>query len=232
MQKIILINDHSNSSIRVTEYANKLASTYGRDIIILSKGEISLKKENMVLAKSDSGDDITSETSPAYSVINSKILITSIKATQPWMIIMSQSIYEESLLNHVQCPVLIFPEDIEVKMPERIAYLADLRYAQVPVLHYLAKLNNGQENIILAHRCATGLPELARSYTMDLFNIICRQVQCPRIFLSQMIGGNMSDVVDQVVNGIEADILVCVNRHFYFNEIMNYLSVPTLIFPS
>lgn len=232
MQEIILINDHPGGFMRPTEYANKLATAYGRNVVVLKREEAAEKKANRVLVKSGFGDDSPCETRPAYSGVDSKNLISCIKAKHPWMVVVPQALYDQNLLNHVQCPVLIFPEDAEVKTPERIAYLADLRYAQVPVLHYLSRLNSGQENIILAHRCAAGLPELEKSYAVDLFNSICRHAPCPRIFFSQMAAGSMCDVVDRVVNGIDADMLVCLNRHFYFNEIMNCLSVPTLVFPS
>jgi len=232
MQEIILINDHSDGFMRLTEYANNLATAYSRNVVVLKREEVTEKKANQVLVKSGLGDDSAFEAPTAYLDVDSKNLIACIKAKQPWLVMVPRRLYEQNLLNHVQCPVLIFPEDTEAKTPERIAYLTDLRYAQVPVLHYLSRLDSGQENIILAHRCAAGLPELDKSYAIDLFNAICRQAPCSRIFFSQMAGGNMCDVIDRVVNGIDADMLVCVNRHFYFNEIMNCLSVPTLIFPS
>ena len=232
MQEIILIKNHLDDFIRVTEYADQLAATYRRNVVVLKTTKAMGIKVNMALAKTGSDSDSASESVQEYSDIDLKKLIECIKARQPWMVIIPRRLYEHSLLNHIQSPVLIVPDDVEIKMPERIAYLADMRYAQVPVLRYLSRLDSGQENIILAHRCAAGLPDLDKSYAVDLFNGICRQIPCPRIFFSQMSRADMSDVVDQVVNGIDADMLVCVNRHFYFNEIMNYLSVPTLVFPS
>ncbi|HVS93801.1 MAG TPA: universal stress protein [Mucilaginibacter sp.] len=184
---------------------------------------------------------------------NEKKLINYINSNPVWMIVMPAAVEEnemrraaklnmQAVINRIQCPVMIIPDEVVQKPIERIVYLADLRYAQIPVLRFLAKFDKHDENVILAHRCASGLPELDRGYANDLFaNGLCNNVRSKRIFFTQMTEQKMDVVVDAVIHGMQADLLVCVNRHFHFNELVGrnimcklppYVNIPVLIFPN
>jgi hypothetical protein len=148
----------------------------------------------------------------------------------------------KSVLNRIQCPVLLVPESAPVKKIERIVYLADLRYAQTPVINYLAKWRVEDESVIVAHICKNGLSELDKSYADHLFSKeLIRKVVCKNLFFSNLSEKNFSDTIDEVVHGMEADMLVCLNHSYHFIQIFGslaelktreYIAVPVLVFPS
>jgi nucleotide-binding universal stress UspA family protein len=147
----------------------------------------------------------------------------------------------QAVLNRVQCPFLLVPAETSIRPLERLAYLADLRYAHVPVINFLARMNTGNESVILAHICAKGLPDLDSTYAMDLFsNGLSRNASCDHLFFSRLRDKNFAACMDQVINGIQADMLVCVNHHYHFDQLLagdigsaipGEVSVPVLVFP-
>ena len=148
----------------------------------------------------------------------------------------------KSVLSRIQCPVLLVPESAPVKKIERIVYLADLRYAQTPVINYLSKWRVENESVIVAHLCTQGLSELDKTYADHLFSKeLMRKVVCKNLFFSNLCAKSFSDTIDEVVHGMEADMLVCLNHSYHFTQIFGsladlktpgYISVPVLIFPS
>lgn len=148
----------------------------------------------------------------------------------------------KAVLNRIQCPILMVPESAPIKKIDRIVYLADLRYAQTPVINYLSKWRIGDESVIVAHVCKKGLSELEKSYADHLFSKeLIRRVVCKNLFFSNLPAKNFSDTIDEIVNGMEADMLVCLNHSDHFNQIFGslaelktpeHISIPILIFPS
>ena len=148
----------------------------------------------------------------------------------------------KSVLNRIQCPILLVPESAPVKKIDRIVYLADLRYAQTPVINYLAKWRVEDESVIVAHICKNGLSELDKSYADHLFNKeLIRRVVCKNLFFSNLCAKNFSDTLDEVIHGMEADMLVCLNHSYHFTQIFgslaelkipDYIAVPVLVFPA
>ncbi|HEY9001905.1 MAG TPA: hypothetical protein VIM89_11175 [Mucilaginibacter sp.] len=148
----------------------------------------------------------------------------------------------KSVLNRIQCPILLVPESAPVKKIERIVYLADLRYAQTPVINYLAKWRVENESVIVAHLCTKGLSELDKSYADHLFsNELMKKVVCKNLFFSNLCAKSFSDRIDEVIHGMEADMLVCLNHSYHFTQIFGslaelktpgYISIPVLVFPS
>ncbi|MBV8389858.1 MAG: hypothetical protein JO080_08670 [Mucilaginibacter sp.] len=148
----------------------------------------------------------------------------------------------KSVLNRILWPVLLVPEFTPVKKIERIVYLADLRYAQTPVINYLAKWRVENESVIVAHLCTKGLSELDKTYAEHLFNNeLIRRVVCKNLFFSNPCAKSFSDTMDEVIHGMEADMLVCLNHSYHFQQIFGsfaelktpgYISVPVLVFPS
>ena len=198
-------------------------------------------------------DDFTPRITNLEVQKNDEVKLINYLNTHPvWMTIMPAAIEDsrafrretlnmQSVIYRIQCPLLIVPPDSVPKNIERIVYVADLRYAQIPVLQYLTKFFQ-RENIILTHRCAPGLPEIDRSYANDLFiNCICPNLKSDQIFFSQMSERKIDVLVDAVINGMQADWLVCVNRHFHFDELVgknimsklpHYVNIPMLVFPN
>ncbi|MBS1527130.1 MAG: universal stress protein [Bacteroidetes bacterium] len=251
-KNIVIVN------IKATEEKKKIYSTVEvHDLLyhVISSDEISLTSdvgEHLRSLRRDHG--FSPQVRPfSEAGCNEKKLTSYINSNPVWLIVMPAAVEEnemrralklnmQAVINRVQCPVMIIPGEVVQKPVERIVYLADLRYAQIPVLRYLAKFDKHDENIILAHHCASGLPELDRGYAKDLFaSGLCNNVRSKRIFFTQMTERKMDVVVDAAIHGMQADLLVCVNRHFHFNELVgknimcklpSYVNIPVLIFPN
>jgi hypothetical protein len=179
-------------------------------------------------------------------------MIAYINSRKTWMVVHGMAAASEirqaglridlqSILNRIQCPIMLVPESAEPGRPERVVYLADLRYSQIPVINYLAKLKIGDERVILAHVCAKGLPELDKTYADDLYcNGLSRNVVCPHLYFIQLREKAFPDMIDSVIRGMQGDILVCSNHTCHFEQIFGstlgscipaYVTVPVMVFP-
>lgn len=186
------------------------------------------------------------------SKFSERELIAYINAQKTWMIIqgaasdsdvgcVSMRMNMQTILNRILCPVLLVPETAPPAPLERLVYLADLRYAQVPVLNFLAKVRAGDESVILAHVCAKGLPELDKAYAGDLFsNGLSRNAVCPNLYFTALREKDFPDVVDAVLHGMQGDLIVCSNHSWHFEQLFGsklsaqipaYVPVPVLVFP-
>jgi hypothetical protein len=145
----------------------------------------------------------------------------------------------QAVLDQLNCPMMLLPEGIGAKEVKRIVYLTDLRYCQQPVVGCLSRLNNS--SLLLAHICQQGLLDLTPDYGNQLFSdTFGRYSSCTELFFSQIKETNIQNVVDTLVHTMGADMLVCINRRFHFQQLLgdilpkqlpNYISVPVLIFP-
>lgn len=143
------------------------------------------------------------------------------------------------VLNHISCPVLVLPEGFAAKQISRIVYLTDLRYCQQPVVSHLSKFKNA--SVLLAHICQRGLPDIVPDYGKQLFSdSFGRYSESCELFFSQIQETNFEKVVDTLTNTMRADMIVCVNRMFHFQQLLgdnlpkrlpDHISVPLLIFP-
>jgi len=271
MEDIILLNDDSTQAVHAAEYAYNLACLYGKSIIVANlkraaghfASPVSLTHLHDQIYTTET-DDITDHlynlkacpgVQPHITVAEAAGLAEQdiakfINSQKTWMVVHSAAFGDhgsiplinlQSVLNRVQCPFLMVPANSAIRPPERIAYLADLRYAQLPVLNFLKRMNTGRESVILAHICAQGLPDLDKEYAVDLFNTgLSRNVQNSQLFFSHLRVKDFASCVDQVVNGMQADMLVCVNHHFHFERLMGGnvgsampadINIPILVFP-
>lgn len=142
------------------------------------------------------------------------------------------------VLSHISCPVMLLPEEMEVRQISRIVYLTDLRYCE-PILSHLFKFKNS--SVLLAHICQQGLPDLTPEYGKQLFcDTFGRYTDSSELFFSQIKETNVEDIVDTLINTMRADMLVCVHRRFHFQQLLGdnlpkrfpaHVTVPLLIFP-
>lgn len=148
----------------------------------------------------------------------------------------------QRVLNRVTCPLLLVPEKCAIKDFERMVYMADLRYCQLPVVKYLAKLAGAYDAALqVAHVAAKGLPEMEENYSQHVFNDAVRNVvRYNKLFFNNIREADLKKVADVLINSMHCDLLVLVNRQFHFEEIMgcditntlpDYLQVPVLVFP-
>ncbi|NHA05579.1 hypothetical protein G7092_17340 [Mucilaginibacter sp. HC2] len=172
---------------------------------------------------------------------------------QVWMIIkgMANTITEpeinrtfnvHSVLNRVLCPLLLVPETWPLKNIERLTYIADLRYCRIQIVRYLAALAKPwNANLSIGHVTAPGLTEMAEAYAREVFaEEVCKKVNYDQLFFNNIREKDLLIAVDVIVNGMQNDLLVLVNRHFHFEEIVGryitnilpgHITVPLLVFP-
>jgi hypothetical protein len=271
MEEIIVLSDDSIEAVHAAEYAYKLACTYNKNIVVANLKRTSsrfvapaaiphLHDEFYSIEHDDLTDHLLHlKPCPEFQPdirpfdaagLSEHDIAKFINGRRAWMVVHglatnsrrpTSQINLQSVLNRVQCPFLMIPCDAVIRPPERIAYLADLRYAQIPVLNFLKRMNTSNENVILAHICAQGLPELDKRYAVDLFNAgVGRNVQNSRLFFSQLRVKDFAVCLDQVLNGMEADVLVCVNHHYHFQKLMAgnigsslppEICIPVMVFP-
>jgi hypothetical protein len=147
-----------------------------------------------------------------------------------------------SILSKVLCPFLLVPESWPVKAIERLTYIADLRYCHTQIVRYLVELAKPWNAYLsIANLTAQGLPEMSEEYAQSLFEeAICNRVNYDYLFINNIRERNIGKVVDVLINGLHNDVLVLVNRQFYFEDIMRRyitntlpetIKIPILIFP-
>jgi hypothetical protein len=71
-------------------------------------------------------------------------------------------------------------------------------------------------------------------------NVISRSVRYPELFFSHIKEKNIEQAVDTIINTMQADMLVCINRKFHFELLLgkyilaalpDHITVPLLVFP-
>ncbi|WP_295666529.1 hypothetical protein [uncultured Mucilaginibacter sp.] len=146
------------------------------------------------------------------------------------------------VLNRVMCPLLLVPAKYQVKDLERIVYMADLRYCQLPVVKCLASIARPYHaKLQIAHISAQGLPDMEKNYAMRFFSeAIGNVVNYDQLFFNNIKERDIQKVVDVMINGLNTDLLVLINHHFHFEQVLGrhitnqlpvYVTVPLLIFP-
>lgn len=145
----------------------------------------------------------------------------------------------QSILNKLHCPLMILPEDVTDHNIDRVVYLTDLRYCQQHILAGLSRLKNS--SLLLTHICQQGLPDLSLTYGEQLLAdaIGCRNLS-NELFFSHVKETKMQNVTDTLINIMHANMLVCLNRQFHFQQLLGdrlparlpaHISVPLLVYP-
>ena len=148
----------------------------------------------------------------------------------------------QAILNKIQCPLMLIPENFGQKNFDRIVYTADLRYCRIEILRYLIALAKPyQASLLIAHLSASGLPHLDDNYAEMIFKeSIYPLLGYPQLNYQNIRERDMNKAVDVLVNGMHTDLLVLENHRFHFEEIFgtsipdllpSHLMLPILIFP-
>jgi len=148
----------------------------------------------------------------------------------------------QAILNNIQCPLMLIPENFDQKSFDHIVYTADLRYCRIEILRYLIALAKPyQASLLIAHLSASGLPHLDDNYAEMIFKeSIYPLLGYPQLNYQNIKERDMNKAVDVLVNGMDTDLLVLENHRFHFEEIFgmsipdrlpSHLMLPILIFP-
>lgn len=145
----------------------------------------------------------------------------------------------QMVINQINCPVMLLPDNLAISEIKRIVYLTDLRYCQQQVINYLDKFK--RSSVLLAHICEQGLPDLVPDYGNQLFmDTIRHHISSPELFYSHIKEDSAEKMVDTLISTMRTDMLVCLNRRFHFQRLLGeqvpkhlpeHISVPILVFP-
>ncbi|GAA4087228.1 hypothetical protein [Mucilaginibacter panaciglaebae] len=145
----------------------------------------------------------------------------------------------QTVLNQINCPLMLLPYNLAIVEIKRMVYLTDLRFCQQQVLNYLDKFK--RSSMLLAHICEPGLPDLVPSYGNELFaDTVGRHASGPELFFSHIRESNLEKMIDTLISTMRTDMLVCLNRRSHFQRILgehipkrlpDCISVPLLVFP-
>jgi hypothetical protein len=148
----------------------------------------------------------------------------------------------QGLINKVRCPVALVPAGCPLHAPGRMVYLTDLRYCQPRIVNVLQQLNRQSSSLHVAHICLEGLVDLAAGYAAELFRKLLRHNDgSDRLSFTHIKERDVKRAADIIINTLGADLLVCINRQFHFQELFGQkitaalpecISIPVLVFPS
>jgi hypothetical protein len=162
-----------------------------------------------------------------------------VHAVDPGQAESSDQLDIQRLINKVRCPVALVPAVGSLRPPEQMVYLTDLRYCQARIVNFLQQLNCRPSSIQVAHICLEGMVDLAGAYADELFRQQLRHNG--RLSFTHIRERNVARAADIIINTLGADLLVCVNRQFHFQELFGQkitgalpecISIPVLVFPS
>lgn len=269
MKTILVISDQSPEAACATRYALALARAVGADLLLAhTVPAAAVRKARPVpaggpdepeelLANSSVIDAVEGRYQPKISELDISgypldDLAALIHRQAIWLIIAGMpehatagtaaKLNRQSLLNRVCCPLLLVPQQTTADLPERIAYLADLRYCRSRVLRFLNDLAPAlPAGLTVAHLAARELPDVVDCYAAELFrkDVLphTRQVE---VSLNNIRERDLHKAVDVLIHGMQQDWLVLVNRRYHFEELIGgqlgdtlppELTVPLLIFP-
>lgn len=263
MNELLIITDHADPT-HVNEFAYQFALQHGKDITIAqlqktvhatSRQLVTINKHlhyRQFSAPFDGFEDALEDTSsdiymPRVTRIDASNfteseMVAHIRKQEYSLVInaaKSSRLDLQLVLNQINCPLMLLPERPERNEVKRMVYLTDLRYCQSPVISNLSQLND--VNLLVAHICMQGLPDLVPSYGNQLFNDAFGKYKnrCNLLF-TQVKEANMAKVIDTLINTMKADMLVCMSRQFHFGQLFGNalpkrlpenITVPVLIYP-
>jgi hypothetical protein len=194
--------------------------------------------------------DITEVDISAY---HEKELIQLIIKRNIWMIVKgltetpvinhgTKPINIHSVLNRVNCPLLIVPAHFGLKEFERIVYIADLRYCRTLVLKHLVELAKPyQASLMVAHISAKGLVPIEDHYAASLFcETVSNKVKYGGLMFNNIKERDSQKALDIMVHEMQTDMVVVVNHRFHFEEIVGtyiteilpeHITIPLMVFP-
>ncbi len=270
MKTIIIINDSSPDAGHAAKFALMMAEKMNAAILLanthkvekpikekafagdsqsytIKKSVPGLREHLIMFNKSDFEPSINEID---ISAANENQLAELINKNNTWMVVKGMNahltatshINLNTLLNKIECPLLLIPTSFPLNAIERLVYIADLRYCRLPIVRYLADLaKNWQADLSIAHLSAKGLPDIEEHYACDIFNTgICHRVNYDRLFFNNIKEKNLTTAVDVIINGLHNDLLVMVKSRFHFEKIIGNcitdslpvnITVPLLVFP-
>jgi hypothetical protein len=270
MRKILFLSDGSEAAQNAAHLALHIAQKIKADLLVGQLNKVVTPHKQLILVGDQHmQDDQKSDTSlipnlglsdfqPNISYIDLTgfdgqkvaqlviqqdimLLIKGIKASDDGKIALEFNIH--SVLNRVACPLLLVPDNWAHINFERIVYIADLRYCKFQVLKYLALLGDPYNaSLLVAHISEKGIPDMDKNYAREFFDEVIRtNISYRRLLFDHIKEKNLLTATDVLIHGMNSDLLVMVNHHFHFEEIIGryishimpqHVTIPLLVFPS
>jgi hypothetical protein len=146
-----------------------------------------------------------------------------------------------TVLNKVCCPLLLVPANWLIKDVERIAYISDLRYCRTSIISQLSSIGKPwNASVSIAHISVDGLPDMEETYAESVFKSLSQGVNYHKLIFNNIKEKELLTAVDVLINGMRNDLLVLINHHYHFEEIVGRyitaalpqnITIPLLIYP-
>ncbi|MEO6633037.1 MAG: hypothetical protein ABIN13_14985 [Mucilaginibacter sp.] len=154
----------------------------------------------------------------------------------------AKAINIHTVLNRVNCPLLLVPGKFCLKELERIVYMADLRYCRMQVVNQLVELAKPYHaSLMVAHVSAKGMPHIEEKYADACFNeSVADKINYDHLIFNNIKDRSSQNVLDVMENEMQIDLIAVVNHRFHFEEIVGgyitdilpeHITVPLMVFP-
>jgi nucleotide-binding universal stress UspA family protein len=168
----------------------------------------------------------------------------AIKQNDVWMILTGVETLKEikqpsaanqlrQMIDHATCPVLVIPQNTHFTIPDKIAYLTDLRYCSLQATSFL-KLFNAY--IFVTHVSAAGIPDIEDNYAQSLLSDeIASKLSYNKLFLRNIKGKDIGQNLSLIVKTTGVKLFAVVNKqHQLLDRFLNadgFELKPLLIMP-
>lgn len=134
--------------------------------------------------------------------------------------------HTHDVLDNIQCPVLLVPENLKFKDIRLIAYATDLTFSDSKVIKYLSEVAIAcKSEILVSHISTYGLPDIdsekAIKHSISEFS----PQGHPRILYATIKGGNIPRRLIEITGSGKADLLALVHKQYGFFEGLFHSSV-------
>lgn len=164
---------------------------------------------------------------------------TLVKNYSPWMIVMgdkstakdsiSQLVFGSSVydvLSHLQCPVLVVPQQVQVGPLRKIAYATALEEGDRAALHFLVKLAAiFRADICITHVCNQEVAAGEKAEHALYFKNIKEKLNYPGLSYHDIRGNNIPDAIERFSNDNQVDLVTVIHKNRSFFERIFHTSI-------
>jgi nucleotide-binding universal stress UspA family protein len=151
--------------------------------------------------------------------------------------------HTHDVLDNIQCPVLLVPENLKFKEIRLIAYATDLTFSDSKVIKYLSEVAIAcNSEIVVSHISPYGLPDIdsekAIKHPINEFS----PQDHPKILYTNIKGANIPRRLIEITGSGKADLLTLVHKQYGFFErlfhssiskkMANSSKIPLLVLPN
>jgi|GEM_PF-4794860 hypothetical protein len=140
----------------------------------------------------------------------------------------------------IKVPAGTIPENVLFD-PTMVKGIADVLPASNPKRNLNVHTVLNKVLCPLANMSKSGFPEVTEKYARSVFSEeVCLKVNYDRLFFNNVKEKDLNKAIDLLINGMQNDVLVLVNRCFHFMEILGryitdalplHITIPLLVFP-